>query len=243
MSVFRRNLVIYLAICGVHLLSLSPSSVRASIDITEWALVNGVQDFSMQDIVQDASAFTVVENPFIASHSAAVGPSTVETSYDFSWSNDFGSFDIQMSQFIPNPFVRVVSSGDILVTPTTDLSVSFDSSLTYTSSPGDEAAIRLRTIVIEENTNVVFFHAMVEGGGFFFEPPSGTLAFSGDVILPAGSTYHIDYLVEIHSLTVPNPQAPITADGFVHFDLQAVPEPSTLSLLAIGLLLTRRPRG
>lgn len=87
----RHNLVSL----AVFLLCCCPLPVHAGIDISSWDLLTFTQDRSGDIPVTDFEGLSVVENPFHAVSSTAVGPNTATTTYDFAWMLDAGTFDIR----------------------------------------------------------------------------------------------------------------------------------------------------
>jgi len=205
--------------------------------------VTFIEDASVDFPVDDFVRFTEVQSPFQAVANTAVGPNTATTSYDFSWSGDSGSFDINTTQRVETFRVLTQSSGFILISPTNDLRRTINASLDYASVPGDLADIFFRmTVVDQNNLDVPLFFENLQGGNLTLGPAVGTLAFSGDVILPAGATYKIDFIARNDNGADNSPTGPITSSAFFHFAFQPVPEPATLWLIAFGAIGIRRPR-
>ena len=229
---------------GLLVLLVGPLVARGSLVVSEWRLVTRVQDLSGISVVQDSAGFGVVENPFQAVGNAAVGPNTATTAYDFSWTGDSGSFDIATTQRVETFRVRTISSGFIFIAPTADLRMTIDASLDFASVPGDLADVRFSMFVFDEgNPFVPVFFESLRGGNLTLEPAVGTLAFSGDVILPAGATYSISFRASNdNGADTNNPTGPITSSGFFHFAFQPIPEPATAHLIAFGALTLRQPR-
>jgi hypothetical protein len=220
-----------------------PFAARGSLIVSQWQLSTGVQDSSGISVIQDGAGSAVVENPFQASFDAAVGPNTATTSYDFSWSGDTGSFDVTTTQRAETFRVRTISSGLMFISPTTDLRMTIDASLDYASPPGDLANVFFRMTVFEEGTpSVPVFFENLDGGNLTLEPAVGTLAFSGDVVLPAGAIYSIQFTARNDNGADNNPTGPITSSGFIHFAFQPVPEPATAWLITLGAIAVRRRR-
>jgi hypothetical protein len=221
-----------------------PLEVKGSLVVSQWTLSTAVIDDSDISVVQDVAGFGVVENPFQAVGSAAVGPNTATTSYDFSWSGDTGSFDVTTTQRVETSDIVTISSGLMFISPTTDLRMTIDASLDYASPPGDLANVRFRMLVrdgIDQTVPFFFFESLL-GGNLSLEPAAGTLAFSGDVILPAGTTYLISFAASNDNGADNNPTGPITSSGFIHFAFQPVPEPATAWLITLAAIASRRRR-
>ena len=101
--------------------------------------------------------------------------------------------------------------------------------------------MRLNMGILNIDQSESVFFANEEGGPHALGPPNGTLVIQSDVLLPAGSTYSINYQMLLQSFAG-GTDVIATGDGHVDMFIETVPEPSTLSLLATGLLLTRRSR-
>jgi hypothetical protein len=232
------------AVLGFALILCLPSQVVASLVVSSWSLLTFTEDSSVDLPLSDSVRFTEVQSPFQAVGNAAVGPNTATTSYDFSWSGDTGSFDITTAQRAETFRVFTISSGFIFISPTTDLRMTIDASLDYASPPGDLANVRFRMLVrdgIDQTVPFFFFESLL-GGNLSLEPAAGTLAFSGDVILPAGTTYLISFAASNDNGADNNPTGPITSSGFIHFAFQPVPEPATAWLITLGAIAVRRAR-
>jgi len=220
-----------------------PSRGDASLVVSSWSLLTFTEDASSQFPLDDFVRFTDVQSPFQAVANTAVGPNTATTAYNFSWSGDSGSFDIATTQRVETFRVRTISSGFMFVSPTADVRMTYSASLDYASVPGDLADIRFRMFAFDQsNLTVPVFFESLDGGNLTLQPAVGTLAFSGDVILPAGATYKIDFAASNDNGADNNPTGPITSSGFFHFNFQPIPEPATAWLIACGAIALRRPR-
>jgi hypothetical protein len=232
----------FLGLVFTGFLAARADLASASLIVSEWRLASGVQDLSNDITVNDFSNFAIVQNPFSALAENAIGPNTATTSYDFSWSGDTGSFDVTVAENVETRRVRSISSGIIFISPTADLRMTVDASLDFSSVPGDLAFIGFSMRVWDPITLDVFFNENLIGGNLTLEPAVGTLAFSGDVVLPAGATYRIDFRAQSDTLDEDNPSGPVTSSGFFHFAFQPVPEPATAWLITLGAIAVRRRR-
>ena len=70
-------------------------------------------------------------------------------------------------------------------------------------------------------------------------PASGTFTGNGQAILPAGHTWSIQYRMEVQADYGYTGEI-AAGDGYIHFTLS--PEPAAFLPIALGALLTRRPR-
>ena len=217
-------------------------TVHAGFEVAAWDLLTFTQDRSADIPETDSERLTMLQNPLNHVSDTMIDPNTARTSYDFSWLMDYGTFDMDIEHHLETFRVRTVSDGHLLIEPDTDLRMTIDASLTYSSVPGDQAFVRLKMFVIDETTQARLFDESERGGNAAFEPASGTLAFAGDFTLPAGTTYRIDYLVDADNLSEPAPDGPIDTNGFIHFELSPVPEPSSAALVLLGTVLASRRR-
>lgn len=131
-----------------------------------------------------------------------------------------------------------ICQGDFLVQAHEDLAFSCHSVYSY-SCPATYLGVSVSVIVSSETTQQLLYQDGRDGGPFPGLPPAGTLTFSGGVLLPAGDTYRLRYSAQILSFGG-NSGVVGTGSGFI--DLQLSPEPATLALLAVLLVLTRRCR-
>ena len=213
----------------------------AEFQIDEWFLGTVVRDFTSG--ASDGEVSGIVQNGFMESHFASLPPNGLtfaETSFGFSWTDrGFGDFLIQASHAAENlDNLRTQSSGNIIFTTTVDLRMDIDASYTY--DVGDKM-VRLNFNIIQQDPVEILFAASERGGAAVFEPPAGTLTIQqDDLLVPAGHTYAINYLIDIITFGDP-PDTIGTGSGFIHFSIEPVPEPSTLFLVAVGSLgLSRR---
>ena len=234
----------FLGLAFTGFLAARTDFAAASLNVSEWRLASGVDDASGNIPNLDFSNFGTVQNPFSALAVNSIGPNTATTSYDFSWSGDSGSFDITTTQRVETFRVFTISSGFFMISPTTNpLRMTYSASLDYASVPGDLADVRFRMFAFDQsNTTTPVFFESLRGGNLTLEPAVGTLAFSGDVILPAGATYKIDFAASNDNGADNNPTGPITSSGFFHFAFQPTPEPATAWLIALGAIAWPRPR-
>jgi len=243
MSTFRFiSTAPFLGLVLTGLLAVRADFAAASLNVSDWQLTTAVLDNSALSTVRDFEILTTISNPFQAAANTAVGPNTATTAYDFAWSGDSGSFDIDMALNVETFRVDALSTGIILISPTTDLLMTIDASLVYASVPGDLAFIGFNMKVLDATTFAAFFRENRRGGNLTLDPAVGTLSINGDVILPAGTTYRIDFRASNRNGSDPNPTGPITSSGFIHFDFQPIPEPATAWLIAIGAVALHRPR-
>ena len=216
---------------------------HAAFDVSMWNLLTFTQDRSEDIPVTSSDVVKLVQNPLTHISDTMVWPNTNLTQLDFSWLLDTGSFHIDILHHVETFRVNTNSQGHLLITPDIDLNMIVDGSLTYSSVPSDLARIQFDFQVRDPTDPFgTIFDVELEGGSAFLEPASGTLAFSDQLVLPAGTMWRIDYRVVADNLVELDPDGPIDTSGFIHFAFTPVPEPATLTLLIFGspLLLKRR---
>ncbi|MFQ5411936.1 MAG: hypothetical protein ACE5EC_06550, partial [Phycisphaerae bacterium] len=166
---------------------------------------------------------------------------TATTPYDFVWDDFSGTFlvgAIHEAEDVDSSTLFVRSSGGMTLTSILDLRLSFDASYSYVA-PASGFFVRLMIGVVDLDQSEVLFAQDEIGGPSVLEPPSGTLFINDTIILPAGSTYFINYEMRLQSFAS-GTGIIATGDGHVDMFIETVPEPSTLSLLAIDFLVFRR---
>ncbi len=230
----------------LSLLILPGLAVGDSLTIDDWNLSTGISNSFTGETVFDFSA--TVQNPFIDSHNVVLGPSMASSDYDFSWSplTGAGSFRIdtdQRAQGVPSSLLRTSSSGSIWFTTTEDLLLTVDMVVSY-DLPADYMTASLEFLVAHVDPFATLLIVGDYASTWPGTPSSGTLVGSGQVLVPAGDAYLIRYFAEL--TTFGNTVGHFaTGAGTIDFQFQPIPEPGTLSLLAVaalGCLKRRRPR-
>ena len=216
----------------------------ANVDVTEWALSTTVVDFTAGPSGIDHASSHTVANPFLHTQSVSLGPTDwAEGGYDIGWLSNTGSFHLGVDQHLHGIRKGAGSGGQFYFTTDIDLIFNAAGSLTFASSPGDEASFSYSLNIRPVDQFMSIFTDGGRGGDRHFETPaSGSLAFNSDAILLAAG---VDYRVNIHlgsdTSSMPN-QDPISAHGEINFSWRPVPEPGTLLLVLplAGVLLRRR---
>jgi hypothetical protein len=218
---------------------VSTAAVRGDAIVSSWSLLSQVYDGSTG--TQNFTRFSTVQNPFASSHAAALGKSTVQTAYDFSWSN-FGSFLVQanhQNQDTSGEILRVLSDGKVFFSPAED--VSFNVSATYSYSlPAWGMACDLYLGVRQAHLPN-YYYSGSRSVSTYEGAQSGTLSLQGSGVLPAGGTYELDYNLRMDSTGSSGQFG--TASGSVNFSFRPVPEPATVGLLGFAALMLARRRG
>lgn len=229
-------------------------AARAAATISSWSLDTGVVDLSPPS-EQDVRFSFVPQNPFSDSHNTQLpisGPvkNSADSYFFASWlvAQGTGHFDLTFDQQINGRDSFASTSGSIYLTSDTDLFMNFSAVMTFASSAQDEAAFELVFSIRDSNSQgPPLWGGRREGGRLFLgTPASGSAALDRmDLLVPAGPTYLVSYLLRTSFLTNALPQSPLTNDGTLHFDWRPVPEPAALGLLLAGAMMlrhkTRRP--
>lgn len=206
-----------------------------SFEITSWSLGAGIVD-STGGV---SAGSETVENPFDAQDWVQRGASSARTDYDFAWHASFGQFLVEASHvaFDGNGGTRSASVGSIHITPSVDLLLTATGSYDY-DLPGSAMQVSHGIDVYDDNTQIAawgaFDHTFLNG------PTSDTFNWSNQTVLPAGHQIQILYGTYLDAFGSSGFLA--SGEGFIHFTLQPVPEPSTLLPLALGALMLRRRR-
>lgn len=227
----------FFATAGVF---FAESRVDAGLIVESWGLLVAVAN----ETTQDYDIFESVQSPFVQSHSAALGSSSVSTSYDFAWSETGGTFLIQGNQQAEDNttlHLRSLSDGQIDVFSSVDLLFTAEGSYTY-DLPGGAMAVTYGLGLLDAQTGQPYFAQGGSDDSFLNGSASGTFVIDGQGILPAGRPAYIRYFMVLDTYDSTGLFA--TGSGYFHFTLQQVPEPSTLGLAILGtaFLLRRRAR-
>ncbi len=223
---------------GAAFLAVAHPSQADSFTIDEWALSTGIEDFASGF---DWDHSTVVQNPFVASHSAVVGDSTATSDFDFAWAEQFGQFLIESTQQaagVETSMLFTVSSGGFYITLAEDLSLHIDGAFSYDLT-ADWMTARFGFSIFDPDDETFLFIQEERASTFPGEPSSGTLTIEGDAILPAGRTFLIGYNMSLDTFSG---TAGHFATGAGHVNFTITPEPSTLALLmplAVGFVRRR----
>lgn len=226
----RRSLITFVFLAGCPMLP-----AHASISVNSWALNLGVGG--------TGAAFQTVQTPFINSHSAQYGNSSVLGSYNIVF--DAASFDFQMTAHLTcqgDPFFfRSSATGSLSLSTTEPLTVSVSDTYHYALAPGDRESEY--TVRVLRSGPVYFFNA---GGGampVFGDPAIGQFSDHADsILLPGNASYTFGYSFALNSNTG-SPTQLSQADATVHFHIETVPEPVTMIFLACAApFIARRLR-
>jgi hypothetical protein len=183
------------------------------------------------------AAFQEVSNPFVDSHGVALGSSTCSASYNFTWNGQLGTFSILSSQHAEGgtPYgSHTASSGFIWLTPSVDLLFDLEGAFDY-NLPADFMMATLAFSIADHVDNEEIFGGGDSAETFPGQPSSGTLLLEGSVVIPAGHTSELYYVMMLDTFSGTQGYM-ATGEGGLTFSLTAVPEPAALLLLAPALL-------
>ena len=220
---------------------LSGVQARGSVIPTSWSLTTGVLNNQTQD-------FSFINTPpflpFIATHTSTLGSSSSQASYAFQIGANFVDYLISVQQScvqVAAEHTDCRNGGTIDFTPRNDVLVEIDGAYHYnmtTSTMTSGAGANLRRINPNPPSTILFG----DGGSAstIFSPGSGTISLLASGTVPGGFNYRLDYSTRISYLS--GQPTTSTANGYIHFRVTEVPEPSALGLLALGAVLPRRRR-
>ena len=212
-----------------------------SFTIDQWSL--GVSAYRAWPDVAGVS-ITTVTNPLIASHQVSL-PSdprtTAAAQYLMSWMANYGSFRIDAQELVfhqASDTVWTSASGSISITPTEDLWLSIQGSYSYDlhgwmSSDFD-------VWVGDPVSHVDLFNQPQTYDTIDGPPYYGTFYVNTDLVLPAGTTWVLGYLMR----TFAEPgSGNLSGTGSGSLTFEVTPEPTTLTLLLPLLFMVFRHAG
>ncbi|HPF39689.1 MAG TPA: hypothetical protein P5081_09565 [Phycisphaerae bacterium] len=185
--------------------------------------------------------------PFLDSHSIDLLGSTATAAYDFDGGATGGRFDITTNirlLALPGVNRRMTTAGFIYINSPVPLLISGTSQIDYDLPRHPMFTIAGLGISTEDGIGVVVadadLYSTTTSG-----PRMGTLAAEfTDVLLPANETFVMQYSFVIDTSGDVSTTALATGVGTAHFEVAAIPEPTTLWLgaMAVSPLILRRPK-
>ncbi len=222
---------------GMALLLSQANHVNADLVVSQWSLLSSVSAESGGDL----EGTNLVQNPYNNVIHAQSGNSYADTLYDMSWSGDFAAFNIFADHYMAQLDGRVGSGGQIYFTPGIDSTLTLSARYNYdwpTSVLGQAA---LAIFIYDFMANVRIYDQGLEGDNIGLDPPHGTLTLPATTLdLFAGHNYKINYAAFTDQFNAGPPGTSGASSGEIHFNITPVPEPATLALFALSLLIPRR---
>ena len=225
----------------------TPPAVSAPVGIVDsWSLTTGVQDY-FGEFNQTLQSTNMVQTPYVVHQMAQIGNSTAGTYLNVVIDDHHVVLVVEPDQYCIRETMhqsRCTASGEVIISPTQDVTVAFTGSYTY-QLVGDPtsmgASISISKILPSGGQSII-------GQGYsresIFGPLSGTLLFNRSAVLPAGSQYRITYqfISDAADPTLPV-GGNVTGSGAFQIDVHPVPEPAALGALSAAVLLLHRRRG
>jgi len=225
----------------IAFLSAAAHASAGWIDVVSWELD---AEITMSQIGSDGEVSFTPTNPFQETQNAMVGISTAQSIYDVSWDAagflDFLVEGEHAGQGTPGTIGFARSTGSIELLPAVDSTLVIDASYQFDLGSGDREA-ELRVNAGQDGVGSIFFSrqlAIPIAG----DPPQGTFTVQQTLPLSGGTLYGIGYSMSLWSFGG-SPSSLSLGDGYVHFSIAPVCEPTTcLLLLAAAPVLLRRRR-
>lgn len=231
---------LFIVVFGLPL--MVSASVDADINITSWFLASQVSGSKGND----TQASVAVQNPFHETIVAQVGDSFVSTNFDVSWVLDLATFDMVSVQHAEEFVGRVLSGGNLTLTPMANSVLSLSAQYEYAWHSSVFAGAGMSFAVVDWTKQEEIFDEDRTGSNTPLGDPFGTLTLpDATVNLLAGHEYKIFFSALIDYFSEGPPGEPGISSANISFSIAPVPEPSTLmlfGLIAPALLCTRRVR-
>jgi len=224
------------------LLSFAGTGTAAEINVTAWEVGASVEVATVRMSQTSFFPSNNFADTFFASVSSSTAFSSVSASWDAAGFFDFLVEGEHAAQGTPGAIGFARSMGSIELIPAVDSTLVIDASYQFDLGSGDrEAELTTRLAGGPAPGSVIHFlfqHALPIAG----DAPNGTFTVTESFPLAAGETYFLNYTMALKSFGG-SPSSLSLGDGFVHFSITPVCEPTTcLLLLAAAPVLLRRPR-
>ncbi|MCB9854608.1 MAG: hypothetical protein H6818_02890 [Phycisphaerales bacterium] len=207
---------------------------------------NFIEDWSLGVLIAPGNAdpqndrFRDPISPFMESHTIELLGSIASASYDFEWNALSGDFDIASNlqvAAIPGANRRVTSAGLFYINSPVPLLISGTSEFDYNLPRDSMFTIVDLGISTEDGIGVIVvdydLYSTTTGG-----PHAGTVtAGSSDILFPANETFVMQYSFLIDADSGVSGSALASGIGNAHFEVTAIPEPTTVWLLASPVLM------
>lgn len=209
--------------------------VQAGFIIPSWNLATGVfiPDSS------DGESISVVQNPLETSVHAQIENSRADSSYDLAWQEQAGTGRFFTESSLVTEGVGggtrfTISENRIRITPSTPITINVHAEYTF-NLPVDHMRTDFQFVALGLTSGTVAF-LNLQGFDTTMGPGADTLFMNDQFVLPPTETWHIRSTMRIDALS--GTQGIGTGSGF--FDIQIVPEPNMIAVLAFGGLLSSR---
>jgi len=212
----------------------------ASIAVDSWEFDTGVRDSTGEEF----NISVDIQNPFQATHDVVRGASHAHTDFDFGWTDTAGTFSFHVSNTAAGTdpqLLSSISSGYIDFTSNSDLLFSSSGAYGYQLPVGEMQVGAGYNLYRNQGINSPLL--LTRGGEddtFVTAPRIGAFQLDGQIFLPAGANYRLQYNFETDTYGPVGNLA--TGSGDFTFTLTEVPEPASLIPFACAALSTRRTR-
>lgn len=231
---------LHLLVAVVFFLFGNSEAAIAGLVVSEFAIQNRAVVSTSNGVLSDQSTiYSTTPVPIVGSRTDAVGDTVSQLNFDYGWVGDAGMFRIDEVHIVRNPdasSLEALTTGYVLFSPSVDSLISLRLQYTY-NLPGSMMDGYGTAAILNDQTNEVF--AQFSFGGFSLGPISGSFDQTMTAAIPAGCTCSFAFTTRLRT----GPTAvPATDNGTIEFSIAPVPEPASLSPLALAAMFLRRSR-